>query len=152
MRKYDDAVQQLRKLLDMEPNYALAPFRLGAVYHYQGHFAEAIAEFEKVIKLSNRNPMILARLGNAYASGRRDVARNIIGELQELSKRVYASPFHVALVHVGLGEKERAFECLERAYQDRGGELYRLRVEPLLEPLHRDPRFVDLAHRMHLPS
>ncbi len=153
MRRYDQAFQQLQKALEMEPNYALGRFRLGVVYYLQGQSSEAIAEFQKAISLSDRSPFILARLGLVYAaSGHRGEATRIINELKGLSKRRYVSPYYIAMVYVGLGEKDRAFEWLERAFQERGGELFLLRVDPLLDPLRSDPRFDDLVRRMRFPS
>jgi TolB-like protein/DNA-binding winged helix-turn-helix (wHTH) protein/Tfp pilus assembly protein PilF len=148
--QYDEGVDQLRKLLDLEPNYALARYALGILYRYQEKPVQSVAELEKAINLSDRNPRFLARLGNAYgAAGQVTKARAILDELFE---RAYVSPFHVAIVYLGLGDKERAFEFLARASQHPGGELHRLRVEPLFVPLHSDARFAALVRRMHFPS
>jgi hypothetical protein len=62
------------------------------------------------------------------------------------------APYDIALIHIGLGDKERAFEFLDKAYQDRNEQMCWLKVTPELESLRDDPRFSDLARRMGLPT
>jgi serine/threonine-protein kinase len=76
----------------------------------------------------------------------------VLAEIIELSTRQYVSPFEIALIYVGLGENEEAFEWLERAYDDRSSWLAFLRIELVLDPLRDDPRFKDLLHRVNLPG
>jgi len=88
---------------------------------------------------------------NVYSlAGRHDEARKLLGELEALSKRKYVPPFFIAAVYIGLGEKDRAFEWLEKVYQERSPNLVNLKVQPLFDPIRSDPRFVNLLQRVGL--
>ncbi len=90
-------------------------------------------------------------LGYAYAvAGQRSEAEKILEESNQLSRQRYVSPSHRALIYTGLGEKELAFEWLEKAYEDRNWVLVLLKVHPMFDPLRSDPRFTDLLQRMNL--
>ena len=89
--------------------------------------------------------------GHAYAvSGDRQKARQAISDLIELSKRRYVSPFDIAVIYVGLDDKDRALEWLGQAFDDRSLEMIFLKVDPRFDRLHSEPRFGDLLHRMGL--
>ena len=93
-----------------------------------------------------------AALGRAYAvAGKRDEALKMLNELKERAKRSYVSPVGIAIIYVGLGEKEQAFSWLEKAYEDRSTWLIFLKVEPRFDPLRSDPRFQSLLRRMNFP-
>jgi hypothetical protein len=93
-----------------------------------------------------------AALGHVYAvSGRKDLAINVLAQLEQLSKQRYVAPFEVAVIYVGLGDKEKTFEWLEKAYQDHSPWLIWLKVDPRFESLHGDPRYGHLRDRMGLP-
>ena len=97
--------------------------------------------------------MILSALGHAYAvAGRTQEARNELQELRLISKRHYVSPFYMALVYTGLGEKDEAMDWLEKAYQDRSNGLVFIKVDPELDSLRTYPRFQELLRRMGLPQ
>ena len=85
-------------------------------------------------------------------SGRRNDAVKLLDELNDSSKRRYVSPYDLALIHIGLGDNDRAFEMLERAYQERSSALSWLKVDPRLDPLRSDPRFANLMSRVGLPA
>jgi tetratricopeptide (TPR) repeat protein len=115
-------------------------------------YDEAIALYQKAINLSGRTTGILGMLGHAYAaSGRRGEALKILAELNEMSKHKYVSPFDLAVLYTGLGEKDQAIEQLQKQYQERasGGFIF-LKVEPLFDPLRSDTRFADLLRSMGL--
>jgi tetratricopeptide (TPR) repeat protein len=93
----------------------------------------------------------LASLGYAYAvSGQPNEARQILDELKDLSTKGYISPNHLAVVHAGLGEKDQALEYLEKTYQERDEMQRFIKVSPIFDNLHSDPRFIDLLHRVGL--
>jgi hypothetical protein len=75
----------------------------------------------------------------------------MLAELQELAKRSYVSPYSLALIYMGLGDKDQAFTCLHQAIADRDPWLCWVKVEPLLDELRSDPRFTDLLKNMGLP-
>jgi serine/threonine protein kinase/tetratricopeptide (TPR) repeat protein len=150
----DLAIEQLRKTLEIDPNFAHAHQFLGYAYVRKGEFAEAIAEFQRAIALSPNFTQYQAGLGHAYArAGKSGEARNLLYELKELSKRRYVSWCDFAAIYAGLGEKDQAFACLEKAYEQRDTKLVtRGNLNPLLDPLRSDPRFADLLRRIGLPQ
>ncbi len=96
---------------------------------------------------------MLALLGHAYAvSGKRDEALRTLDQLKEIAKQRYVGAYGFAIVHAGLGDKDQAFQWLERGYQDRALEMTRLKVDPFLDNLRSDPRFADLVRRVGLPQ
>ena len=151
-RQYDQAIEQLRRVVDTDANFALAHLVLGWAYEQKGMFEEAIAEFQMGSSLSGGDPRMIGALGHAYAvSGRKERAQNVLAELKQQSKRRYVPPFEIAVVYIGLGEKELTFEWLERAYRDHSPWLIWLKVDPRFDSLHGDARYRDLRRRMGLP-
>jgi DNA-binding SARP family transcriptional activator len=152
-RQYDLAVEQLRKTLELDPGYGLAHWYLGIAYEQKGLYPEAATEFRKSVEFLKGNLIVEANMGHYYAvSGQRKKAQKIIDKLQELSKQRYVSSYEIALIHLGLGEKEQAFGRLERAYQEHSDMLVYLNFEPRLDPLRGDPRFQDLLRRVGLTT
>jgi eukaryotic-like serine/threonine-protein kinase len=150
-RRHQEAIEQIRKTLDMDPTFARGHWFLGLAYEQEAMYREAIAEFQKAFDLSEGSPSMLGSLGHAYAlSGNLEKARQALAHLQELSKRRYVPPFDPAVIYAGLGDKERAFEWLEKAFEDRSWGMVRLKVDPRFDRLHADPRFASLLRRMGL--
>ncbi len=149
--RYDEAMDQLKSVLELDPNYAIAHIQLGQVYVQKRMYDVAIEEFQKSLALSEQNPDIVAQLGHAYAlSGRRSEARRVLAELFKLSKRAYVSPYMIACVYTGLEQQDRAFEMLEKAYEERDSHLVDVSLDPRLDPLRSDPRYTDLLRRVGL--
>jgi hypothetical protein len=117
-------------------------------------YGEAIPELEKAVSLSGRNDTVsLASLGKVLGdSGRKQNARKILRELEERSTHRYISPYLIALVQIGLGERDRALASLERGYTSRDQWMMYLRVDPGWDDLRSDPRFKDLQQRVGLPQ
>ncbi len=152
-RRYDEAVEQLRKTLEIDPDFAVAHSLLGHTYEQKGQWETAIAEYRKAIRASGGSSYAVPALGHAYAmAGKRDDALRILTDLNQLRKTAYVSPFAIAVIHIALGEKDQAFEWLERAYQEHAPGIVLLKVEPALDPLRSDPRFQDLLRRMNFPE
>ncbi len=150
-RRYDEAIEQIRKALEMDPSFARGHEYLGMVYEQKAMYREAIAEFQKASELYGGSPSTLGPLGHAYAlTGNRGKARQALADLQELSKRRYVSPFETAVIYTGLGDKERAWEWLGKALEDRSWDMARLKVDRRFDPLRADPRFASLLRRMGL--
>jgi TolB-like protein len=151
-RRYDQAIEQLRKTVEMDPGFYYAHWTLGNALELKGRNEEAIAEYKKAIAL-NDDPLPPALLGHLYAKiGRKDEALAILKqlrELRELSKQRYVSPYNLALIHIGLGQKTEAIQLLEETYEERDGyNIAFLKVEPMLDPLRGDPRFEALAQKV----
>jgi DNA-binding winged helix-turn-helix (wHTH) protein/tetratricopeptide (TPR) repeat protein len=150
-RKHDQAIEQLLRTLNIDPNILPVQVFLGRAYEQKGMYREAIAEFQRAVALSGDDLRVIANLGHAYAvSGKRDKAQRILAESKRQSKRRYISPYMIAIIHVGLDEKDQAFEWLEKAYDDRSVWMCFLKVDPRLDNLRSDPRFVDLLRHMGL--
>src|SRR5262249_9843421 len=133
------------------PNFSLAHRRLGLIYEQRGMFAEAVAEFEKALKLAPEDTETMSALGHTYALwGRRTDAEVSLGMLNQVSERLYVSPYSVARVHLGLGQLDEAFEWLEKTYRERHGILVYVKVEPQFDVVRNDARFVDLMKRLAL--
>ena len=141
----------MQKALEINADALDAHIFLGFVYVQQGRSEEAIAEFQTVVKLSQRTPGLLALLGYAHATaGKPEEARAILQELNFQSKNQPVSPFETAMIYIGLGEREQAFAWLEKAYDERAWQLGFLKVEPIFDPLRSDSRFTDLMRRVNL--
>jgi tetratricopeptide (TPR) repeat protein len=152
-RQYDRALGTFRAALEFDPELGGAHFWLGWIYREKGMFEEAIAEFRKALGDEPRQPPTVGHLGNAYArTGRVREARECLRELKQRSKVDTVGTYEVAFIHAGLGEKDEAFEWLEKAYADRDQGMLYLKVDPTLDPLRSEPRFHDLLRRMNFPS
>ncbi len=150
--QYDKAIEQLQKTIEMDQSFYFAHWQLGVAHEMKGDFKNAIAEFQKARQL-NDDPWVLALLGHISATtGRRDEALKILDQLKQISKRRFVKAYSFALVYAGLGEKDQAFQWLEKSYQDREARITRLKVDPLMDSLHADPRFADLVKRIGLPA
>ncbi len=151
-RQYDQAIEQLQKTLELDPNFIVSHFFLAFLYAQNAMSDNAIAEVQKAMDLSAGNDsLILAQLGTIYSyAGRRDEAKKVLDELHQLSKQRYVSRFYMALIYMGLDQKDKAFECLEKAYKKRDHWLETLKVHPWLDGLRSDPRFTELLKKMGL--
>ncbi len=148
--KYDDAIAQSQKALDLDPNYPIAHLFLGFCDIQKGNFVKAIAEYQKAHALLN-SPWTLARLGYAYArAGNRQEAMNILDSLDQQAKRMYVASDIVATIYVALGDHDRAFEYLQKGYEERAGWMIWLRVDPVWNPLRSDQRFIAILNMMGL--
>ncbi len=147
----DEALSACRKALEMEPNLPGPHDDLGRILLQKGMCAESTAALEKAVSLSNRAARFLSSLGFAYGvTGKRKLARKILTELTEMSRHRYVASSDFALVHAGLGERDRAISWLERAYEERDSHLPALNVDPRLASLRSVPRFRILRKRLRL--
>jgi DNA-binding winged helix-turn-helix (wHTH) protein/Tfp pilus assembly protein PilF len=150
-RQYDRAIEQLQRTLELDPYYALARWSLGRTYTQQARYQEAIDEFRKAVHLSGRSPLTLAALAHVYAlSGQSDKATKLLHELENRSTDRYVSPYDIATIHAGLGAEDLAFEWLDRAYEERSGRLFFLKVDPYWDGLRKDVRFTKLLESVGL--
>jgi DNA-binding winged helix-turn-helix (wHTH) protein/TolB-like protein/Flp pilus assembly protein TadD len=146
----DRAIEQCRKILDLDPNFFPVRRYLGLAYEQKGMYPEAIAEFQKGVKLTG-SPLVLALLGHAYAvSGKTTEARQVLSDLQQLQSQRYVSPYTVAAIYAGLRDQDQAFKWLEKAYEERDIWLMNLKVDPVFSKLRSNPRFSELLVRTGL--
>ena len=149
--RYDEAIDQCRRTIEMDPNFAVAHWHLGLAYEQKQVFDAAIEEFQKAISLSGGSPLMKAALGHAYAkSQKKHEANKILGELNELSKQQYVSPYEVATIYAALGNNEQAFQLLGKAYTEHSFHLVYLNVWPQFKSVSSDSRFQSLVQRVGL--
>ena len=152
-RQYDPAIEACRNTLEMDPAFAGAHLDLGLALLQKSMFSEAIGELGQALTLSAGRSIALAVLGYAYAlAGDRVAGQQMLDQLHDRARRYEGSSLHIAYVHTGLGNVDRAFEWLEKSYQERAGLLVFLKVEPIFDPLRSDPRFAGLLRRLQLSS
>jgi eukaryotic-like serine/threonine-protein kinase len=150
-RNAEATVREARQALKLDPNFLPARRYLALGYDLQGKYNEAVPEFQKALSLSPGSTLLKAELGYAYAkSGRREEALRALDELQRSPGQRRASAFHLALVHIGLGENDRAIELLENAYNERAERLVWIRADPRFDPLRLDARFNEILRGMGL--
>ena len=146
-RRYDDAIAQIRKTLELDPNVAIAHHCLGWCMVWKGDLTGAKAEFEKATTLDDL-PWYKASLGYVYgASGDRAKAEQILRDLDELAKKQYVSPALPASVYLGLGEKAKALDWIEKAYEDRDPMLW-WNTDQLYDSVRNDPRFQAILQKV----
>jgi serine/threonine-protein kinase len=148
-----EAIAQFRRTLDLDANYLAARWGLGASYAQQQLYNEAIEELKKAVTLSEGSPVPTGHLGYVYGlKGAAADARKVLADLDTMANRQYVPASAVALVHAGLGDKARALDSLERAYQEHDFGMVFLDVAPWFKNLRGEPRFEDLIRRMQLPA
>jgi tetratricopeptide (TPR) repeat protein len=142
---YNQSIEQCRKTLEIDPASHRAHRHLGQVYVQKRMYEEAVSELKKAIELSPESTEASADLGYTFGAwGKTDEAKKILLELQDSSQQGHVSPYHLAIVYIGLGEKELALQSLRKAVDDRSPGVVHLKVSPFFQELQSDPRFQDL--------
>lgn len=150
-RDYDAAFEQFEKAVQMDPNFIWTRFFVAWALEQKGDVERAIAEYQRTLALENAQ-FIRAALGHAHAlAGQTDKTREVLAELLALAETQHVSSYDLAILHSVLGEKDQAFAALERAYDLRSEALVWLKVDPRLDPIRLDRRFIDLLRRVGLP-
>jgi TolB-like protein/Tfp pilus assembly protein PilF len=151
-RRSDRAIEEYRRSLEMDPSFVTAHLGLGLSYVQSGAPAEALEEYHTANRLlGGEQPLVLALIAHAEALlGDPDAARAALVRLQAEARRSYVPPEYLSLVHLGLRDTSGALDALERAFANRSGSMAFLRVDPLLDPLRDEPRFVELVRRVGL--
>jgi serine/threonine-protein kinase len=152
-RQYEQSLEHLNKVVDMDSNFAQVYVWLGLANEQLGKYPEAIAAFQKAMSLfPGGSTQAQAELAHAYAvSGQKNEALKILATLQELSKTQYVSSYQIAAIHAGLGDKDKTFSWLEKAYDERSELMVNLKVDQRFDGVRSDPRFGELVSRLRLP-
>jgi tetratricopeptide (TPR) repeat protein len=151
-RRFDDAINQFQKILEVDPNFIPAHSDLGASMEEKGMLCQALAEFEICVRLSRGGALYLASVAEAHARlGNRDEALKILSELESSGEK-YVSPSSIGFIYASLGEIDQSFAWNERAFQERDASLVCLQVAPESDSARSDPRFADLLRRMNFPG
>ena len=153
-RHYDQAIEQGRKANELFPHCCDGIIRLA--YEEKGDSHHAISPLLELVKVSQdwpTRPVLLADLSHAYAVfGNKQEALRLLAELTQLSKRKDVGPWEFAIVYTGLGDKDRAFEWLDKAYDQHSAGLAWIKAEPRMDPLRSDPRYKELLLRLGSPE
>ena len=151
-RDYDGAIQQAQKALQLDPAYYRIHFWLGRVYSQKGMYQQAVDESERVLKATPDSTLGLTELAYSLAAtGRTASARTILRNLEERSRSSWVPAYNLAIIHVALKENDEAFRYLQKAYAEQDWALLVLAVEPRLDPLRGDPRFLELCRKLKFP-
>jgi TolB-like protein/class 3 adenylate cyclase/Flp pilus assembly protein TadD len=147
-RQYDDAIAQARKTLAMDPNSAITHLLLGLSFLKKGDTAGAIAELQKT-KAPDPGAWYQGFLGYAYAiSGERAKAEVALRELEDLAKRQYVSPTAFATIYLGLGQKEKCLDWLEKSYEQQDSACWYLKIDQIYDSVRNEPRFQALVQKV----
>jgi TolB-like protein/Tfp pilus assembly protein PilF len=150
---YDLAFKKLQAALQMNPRFLMAHIWMGRTYQVKKMYPEAIGEYKKALELSMNWPVALSVLGNVYGmSGDKANAQKILDTLAQLSSKKFVTSYGVATVYTGLGEKDKAFEWLNKAYDERSNWLVWLKADPRWTPLKTDKRYIELVNKVGLPQ
>jgi len=150
-RRYAEAIDQLQKTLEMDPGFALAYLFLGYAYGGAGRWDEAAAAFKEHIALGQEAPIGIGYLGWAYAaSGKKDEARALLERLDDMERERFVPSFYRAMIHMGLGDHALAFECLDRAIDERESWMVTIKTNPFFDGVRSDPRFAVLLKKAGL--
>jgi serine/threonine-protein kinase len=151
--EFDHDIEVCRDKLATDPEGFWFHFELGRAYEQKKMFKEATAELSTAVALHKDMTFAIAALGHAFGvSGQREKAHQLLSHLKELSSERYVSSADIAMIYVGLGDKDQAFAWLQKAYSERSWYLVLLRVDPRLDSLRSDLRYADLLQRMRLPQ
>ncbi len=145
------AVDTFLKLIEMDSGFPPAHQYLALSYLRQGRQAEAVTAAERAVELSNRSGITLGDLGYVYGSvGKKDEATALLKELEAKYARNEASGLHIATLYVGLGERDKVFEWLEKDFNARSGQIAQIRWMSQFDAVRDDPRLNNLLRRMNL--
>ena len=151
-RRYDEAIEAFRKVIEMEPNFMAARSMLGHAYEQKGLYEKAVAEYKSLLEVVGENAdvkaSVKALLARTHARwGQRAEAIKLVHEIE---KEHPATSYLMAHVYAALGESEQAFACLDRAFEEHHLQLVSLKTDPALDPLRADQRFADFVRAVGL--
>lgn len=151
-RDYAKLVEVGRKSVALRPDFWISHYFLGVGYEGSGRLQDAITQYEKAVELSQGDTDPTAGLAHAYArAGRRAEATKILQQMQQTARTSYVSPYMIATIYAGLGDKDSAFGFLQKAYQERSTDLpYFAKADLRIDQLRSDPRLQDLFRRVGL--
>src|SRR2546422_73809 len=151
MARHAEALQAATRAIEFDPQYARGHATLAWAYLKKGIIEQGLAELETAVSLSPGDTLWLAQLGQAYGiAGKVAKARDVLRQLEELSRERFVSPYHMAIVYTGLDEQDSALDWLERAYEERSGPVYSVKGSFLFTSLRAHPRFTALLKKMNL--
>ena len=151
-RRHDEAIEQLLRTVELDPNYPVTYWILGLVRRAMGCFDLAIVDGQKSVSLSGGSPLMRAALGHTCGiAGRTKEAFLAFEDLTKLAQQKYVAPYFLAGIQIGLGENDRAIEYLEKSFEEHSHWLIYLHLDPGMDVLRGHSRFQELLRRIGLP-
>jgi TolB-like protein/Tfp pilus assembly protein PilF len=151
--RWESAAEQCARSLEIDPNHFESLWCLGATYSELGRKEEGVVIFQRLMSMSAGAPLMLGSIGHNYAKmGMRKEAEGVLRDLAEAAKQGYFSPIYAAWTYANLPDHDKAFECLEKAYEDRDFQIRYIHQSPALRALREDPRFAVLLRKMDLDN
>lgn len=152
-RDYQRAVEECEKAEQLDPKYFMLHFIAGRAHMRLNNYAKAIGHLKLARTGTGEMPLMDAALGLAYAvSGKKGLTAKLAEQFKAAAKKRYIPPTYFGMLFAGLGDRDKAMEWLEKAFEERADGLTWLNVEPMLDELRSDPKFLDLIRRIGLPS
>ena len=152
-RNYELALQFIDSAIELNPQFSSAYWTLGMIQEQRGELDESVAAFKRAIELAPASPRPLGALGAVLAKdGRKDEARRILDQIDELSTRRYVSSFEPAVIHFNLGQRDVGFELLGKAFADRCFEVMAIHADPRFDAIRSDARYKALVQKLKLPQ
>ncbi len=152
-KRYDESVTQLRKTLEIDPTSFYTHYNLGIALQAKGDLPGAIAEYEKAKQLGDNTTVSTFYAAAKAQAGDKDAARRMLSELDEISQHREVVGYLRALLYLSLNNKDEALRWLEQGVKERdGSNICWINVDPLLDPLHGDPRFETLVQKVTAPK
>jgi tetratricopeptide (TPR) repeat protein len=149
--QHERTLEAARQLLELDPSAYWAYLAIGSTYREQRRFGEAIAAYRKAVEASGDSPPMMAWLGHTLAlNGNASEARGLLQGLYRMAEQGYVPPTSFAWIHLGLGERDAAFEWLNRAVDECDQLLMPIKSYRFLDPIRSDPRFAALLRKMNL--
>lgn len=149
MERHGEAISVLDQILELDPNYRTAHYALGCAYRRQANYTAARQQFERLLGLDGDSDLAWGSIGHLLAlSGDRGEAGSVLANLREMAQSRYISPYSIAIIHIGLNNKDEAFNWMEKLYRDCNDWLVWLRIGPEFDPLRSDARFDNLLRRV----
>jgi TolB-like protein/tRNA A-37 threonylcarbamoyl transferase component Bud32/Tfp pilus assembly protein PilF len=149
-RQYDEAIEQARRALELEPRFGLAVGFQGLAYAEQGRFAEAVASLEKAAQLDKGAMVALFRAHVHAVAGNKSEAAKLVNEVEKDAEHAYICPYEIATAYVSLRNNDKAYEWLRRGIEERADCMAWLGVEPWMEPFRSDRRYPQLLREVGL--
>ena len=152
-RRYEDSIRQYEKTIAENPLYSIAYYGLSWTLRKVGRFEEALSASRRAMELSGEDSLFnLAQYGQTLAcAGCREEAVEVLQKLENASAERFVSPYHTAIIHCFLGDREKTFEYLERSFEAKEAWLVWTGVEPIFDDLRADERFKNILRRIDYP-
>jgi len=150
-RKYEQAVKQLEKTIELDPNFGLAYYYLAFTLLALERYDEALRAIQKSIELTAGMPLAIAGLGCLYGrTGDRDKAEKALQDVEALLHERHVTSILLAYIYAGLGDRENFFDCMNRAYEEHSPLLACMKILPEFDAMRSDPQYDELLRRMNL--